>query len=323
MYIVTGGAGFIGSAFVHKLNQEGIDDIIIVDELGDSEKWKNLIGLKFKDYLHKKRYIELIESAKFKGRLTAMIHMGACSSTTETDLDFLMKNNYRYSKRLAEYSLENNIRFLYASSAATYGDASAGYSDDLALIDKLRPLNRYGYSKQLFDLWVLKKQVQDRVAGFKFFNVYGPNEYHKDDMRSVVNKAYHQIKDSGTVSLFKSYRPDYKDGEQKRDFIYIKDCLDVMWYFLDNPEHNGIFNIGSAKARSWNDLASAVFSALGAEKSIKYIDMPDHLKDQYQYFTEATIDKLKETGCPCDFMSLEDGIIDYVQNYMEKDFACM
>lgn len=317
MYIVTGGAGFIGSAFVSKLNQEGVSEVLIVDNLNHSEKWKNLIGLSYLDYLHKDSFLELLAKGRFKAKITAIIHLGACSSTTETDSDYLMENNFHYSKALGKYSLENNTRFIYASSAATYGNGALGYSDENDAFPKLVPLNRYGYSKHLMDLWCLRKGYDKEFAAFKFFNVYGPNEYHKGDMRSVVHKAYQQIKANGSVKLFKSYHPDYTDGEQKRDFIYVKDCCDVMWWFLENPDTNGIFNLGTGQARSWNELAKAAFAALSLEPKIEYIDMPEELKSHYQYFTEANMDKLLSSGCPFKPHSLEDGVKDYIQNHLE------
>lgn len=323
MHVVTGGAGFIGSAVVSKLNAEGINDILIVDELGHSEKWKNLLNSSYLEYFHKDDFIKLLEAGKFKGQISAVVHMGACSSTTETDMDFLMQNNFGYSMRLAKHCLESGIRFIYASSAATYGDGAQGYSDRPDDFSRLRPLNRYGYSKHLFDLWTIRNKVWDQICGLKFFNVYGPNEYHKEDMRSVVNKAYHQIKESGRVRLFKSYRPEFADGEQKRDFIYVKDCADVIWWLLNNSEVNGVFNLGTGNAESWNALASAVFSALGLQSNIEYIDMPEALRSQYQYFTQAEMLSLKQAGCPVHFRSLAEGVRDYVQNYLEQTSSCL
>jgi len=318
MYIVTGGAGFIGSAFVWKLNELGIDDILIVDNLGTTQKWKNLVNLRYYDYLHKDDFLEELYASRFP-KIESIIHMGACSSTTELDADYLMDNNFHYTKELAKYCLANNIRLIYASSAATYGDGSLGFSDDHSIIPKLKPLNMYGYSKQLFDLWALKKEILDKIVGIKFFNVYGPNEYHKGDMKSVVCKAYYQIKETGKLKLFKSYKPEYKDGEQKRDFVYIKDCVDVMAWFLERRDVNGIFNLGTGKARTWNDLAKATFSAMGLETNIEYIDMPEAIRDKYQYFTQADMKKLQDAGYKRKFTSLEDAVKDYVQNYLSKE----
>jgi ADP-L-glycero-D-manno-heptose 6-epimerase len=245
--------------------------------------------------------------------------MGACSSTTERDADYLWNNNYLYTKTLAEWSLQRGIRFIYASSAATYGDGTQGFSDDHSKINILKPINMYGYSKQLFDLWALKNHVENKIAGIKFFNVFGPNEYHKADMTSVIFKAFHQIKETGKVRLFKSYLPKYPDGGQLRDFVYVKDCLNVMWWLFNNPAANGIFNLGTGKARTWNDLIKAVFAAMGIKTNIEYIEMPESLRNQYQYFTEAQMSKLKKAaGCPVVFSPLEDSVRDYVVNYLQK-----
>lgn len=319
MFIVTGGAGFIGSAFVWKLNSEGIDNILIVDELDKSEKWKNLTNRRFVDYIHKDEFLKMLSRDSLPSTISKVIHMGACTSTTEQDADYLKQNNYYYTQTLAKWSLKKNIRFLYASSAATYGDGSEGFSDDDKTTLVLQPLNMYGYSKQLFDLWVLRNNLSQKMVGIKFFNVFGPNEYHKDDMVSVVFKAFCQIKKTGKVKLFKSYKPKYKDGEQVRDFIYVKDCVEAMWWFLKNREVNGIFNLGTGKARSWNDLAKAVFSAMGREPNIEYIEMPETIKPKYQYFTEAKMEKFYSSGCPVRFRSLEDGIKDYVINYLQQE----
>jgi ADP-L-glycero-D-manno-heptose 6-epimerase len=242
--------------------------------------------------------------------------MGANSSTTEKDADHLIENNYEYTKSLAQYSIKNNIRFIYASSAATYGDGSLGFADNEDEINLLRPLNMYGYSKQLFDLWAIRNKLMDKIAGIKYFNVYGPNEYHKEDMRSVVNKAYDQIKETGKVKLFKSENPLYKDGEQKRDFIYIKDAVEMTLFFLFNREKNGIYNVGSGKARTWNALVKSIFNALGRPINLDYVELPDHLKTKYQYFTEADISKIKKAGYTQPSFSLEDGVTDYVKNYL-------
>ena len=318
MIIVTGGAGFIGSMIVWKLNSLGYDNIIIVDELGTDEKWKNLVGLKYTDFINKDVFIQNIEKG-LNLNVKSIIHMGANSSTTENDADHLIKNNYEYSKTLAKYSFKNNLRFIYASSAATYGDGALGFNDDEKNLTSLHPLNMYGYSKHLFDLWIDKHGMVDKVAGLKYFNVYGPNEYHKGDMRSVVNKAFDQILSTGKVKLFKSKNPNYKDGEQKRDFLYIKDAVEMTLFFLDNKDKNGLFNIGSGKARTWNDLVTAIFNAMGKPVNIEYIELPGHLIEKYQYFTEANLSKLKNAGYTKTLFSLEEGVTDYVQNYLLKN----
>ena len=318
MIIVTGGAGFIGSAFVWRLNREGIRDIIIVDQLGTDDKWKNLVGLTFTDYIHKNEFIEMVIADEVPFEVSSVVHMGACSSTTERDADYLWENNYLYSREVADWALRHNARFIYASSAATYGDGSSGFSDDHEIISRLKPSNMYGYSKQVFDLWVLKNKLEKKMAGIKFFNVYGPNEYHKGDMVSVIYKAFHQIQETGKVRLFKSYKKEYPDGGQMRDFIYVKDCANVMWWLLENPSVNGIYNLGTGKARTWNDLIAAVFSSMGRKTNIQYIEMPESLRNQYQYFTQAQMDKLKKTGCHVNFSSLEDSVRDYVTNYLQN-----
>lgn len=316
MIVVTGGAGFIGSAIVWKLNQLGQSKIIIVDDLGTDDKWKNLVPLKFEDFIHKDDFIEMIIDEDIPFDISAIIHMGANSSTTEKDADHLFTNNYQYTKELAAYCLEKNIRFIYASSAATYGDGSLGFEDDESKLETLRPLNMYGYSKQLFDLWAKRNNAFDKIVGLKYFNVYGPNEYHKEDMRSVVHKAFEQIRDSGKVKLFKSLNEKYRDGEQLRDFIYVKDAVDMTLFFLDKPDINGLFNIGTGKSRTWNDLVSAIFKALNKEINIEYVDLPEHLREKYQYFTEANMNKIKKAGFNSSITSLEDGVADYVKNYL-------
>ena len=316
MIVVTGGAGFIGSAIVWKLNQLGEDKIIIVDELGTDEKWKNLVSLQFEDFEHKDDFISMIIERDVPFKIDSVIHMGANSSTTEKDADHLFSNNYLYTKELSKYCLEKNIRFIYASSAATYGDGSLGFDDNENKLETLRPLNMYGYSKQMFDLWAKRNGLFDKIVGLKYFNVFGPNEYHKGDMRSVVHKAFEQIRDTGKVKLFKSLNPKYKDGEQLRDFIYIKDAVDMTLFFLDKPNINGLYNIGTGKARKWNDLVTAIFKALNKEVNIEYVDLPEHLREKYQYFTEANINKIKKAGFNSSITSLEDGVTDYVKNYL-------
>jgi len=315
VYIVTGGAGFIGSNIVKALNDKGLTNIIIVDHLTDNGKWKNLIGLKFVSYYDRKDFLdELNRGTSSLDNVDAIIHMGACTKTTETDENYLIYNNAIYSKTLFDYAAYHNIRFIYASSAATYGDGAKGYNDSET---DLKPLNCYGYSKYLFDQWVIgsvKKPLQ--CVGLKFFNVFGPNEYHKGQMASVVYHGYNQIKKDGEIRLFKSYKQEYKDGEQKRDFIYVKDAVKVVLFFLSQPHINGIFNVGTGKARTFLDLAKAIFSALNLEPNIRFIDMPEDLKDKYQYFTEADITRLRNAGFYVNFSELEDAVKDYVQNYL-------
>lgn len=319
MIVVTGGAGFIGSAIVWRLNQMGIDKIIIVDELGTDDKWKNLNGLKFADFFHKDDFMGLILQRSVPFKITSMIHLGACSSTTEKDADYLMDNNVHYSQELAKYSIEKGNRFIYASSAATYGDGSNGYNDDENNLNDLRPLNMYGYSKQLFDLWIKRNGLMDKVVGVKYFNVYGPNEYHKDDMRSVVHKAFEQVRDFGKVKLFKSYNPEYKDGEQKRDFVYVKDAVDMTLHFLEREDKNGIFNVGTGNAQTWVELVTALFNAVGKPVNIEFVDMPEEIRGKYQYFTQANLGKIRNAGYDKKIMDVNEGVNDYVKNYLLKD----
>ncbi|MGQ9799587.1 MAG: ADP-glyceromanno-heptose 6-epimerase [Ignavibacterium sp.] len=319
MIVVTGGAGFIGSAIVWKLNLSGNNNIVIVDELGTTDKWKNLVGLKFQDFIHKDDFISAIKEDTIEFPIEAIIHMGANSSTTEKDADYLYSNNFLYTRELAKYCLSKNIRFIYASSAATYGDGSLGFDDDESKLETLRPLNMYGYSKQLFDLWAKRNNILNKIVGIKYFNVYGPNEYHKGDMRSVVHKAFEQVRDTGKVRLFKSLNPKYKDGEQMRDFVYVKDAVDMTLHFLEHKDKNGIFNVGTGKARTWIDLVTALFNAVGKPVNIEFIDLPEHLREKYQYFTEANLSKIKSAGYNKSLISLEDGINDYVKNYLLKN----
>jgi ADP-L-glycero-D-manno-heptose 6-epimerase len=316
MIIVTGGAGFIGSAIIAALNKRGIDNIIVVDELGTDLRWKNLVNLSFADYINKDDFLELVLEDDFHQDIKTIFHMGACTSTTETDATFLMQNNFQYTKLLATWAFEHDIRFVYASSAATYGDGSKGFEDAEEKLDELRPLNMYGYSKHLFDLWARRHGLLEQIAGLKYFNVFGPNEYHKADMRSFVLKAYEQTQADGKVRLFKSHNPDYPDGEYKRDFLYVKDAVNMTLFFLDNPKINGIFNIGTGNARTWNDMVKAVFSALDRKPNIEFIEMPYKLRKQYQYFTQADMTKLRNAGYTAEITSLESTVTDYVQQYL-------
>ena len=316
--IVTGAAGFIGRNCVAELNRRGKTDLLLVDVLGTDDKWKNLVGLTYEDLLTPEELVERIDlDIGFVDEIEAIIHLGACSATTEKDADYLFQNNTRYTETLADWCIHNDIRFVYASSAATYGDGSLGYSDADAVTPTLKPLNMYGYSKHLFDLWALQRGWLNKIVGLKYFNVFGPNEDHKGSMRSVVNIAYQQILKTGEVQLFKSDRPDYKDGEQMRDFVYVKDAVDVTLWFVDHPNANGLFNCGTGKARTWVDLASATFRAMGREPNIRFIDMPDHLKGKYQYFTQADAAKLRAAGYTKPFTTLEDAVKDYVDTSLK------
>ncbi len=310
--IVTGGAGFIGSAVVWQLNELGYDDILIVDRLDDTDKWKNLSPLRFADYIDADDFADEIGSFK---DVKTIFHLGACSSTTETNSDYMFRNNYQYTKDLAEFSLANDIRFIYASSAATYGDGLAGMRDGTDDLDNLRPLNVYGYSKHLFDKYAARNGMFDRIVGLKYFNVFGPNENHKGDMRSLVNKAFEQINETGNLQLFKSHNSEYADGEFGRDFVYVKDTVDMTLYFMENSG-GGLFNVGSGQENTWNALAAAVFNALDLPQNVEYIDMPEHLRDRYQYHTRADTTRLREAGYANEMTSLDEAVGDYVKNYL-------
>ncbi len=320
MIVVTGGAGFIGSNLIKALNDAGETDILVVDRLGSSEKWRNLNDLKFHDYEHKDTFIEKAEKGLFNQLIKAVVHLGACSSTTELDADYLMGNNFQYSKRLAGvFAARPGLRVIYASSAATYGDGSHGYSDRHEACDILRPLNMYGYSKQLFDLWAMRTGFIKHSIGLKYFNVFGPNEHHKADMRSVAIRAYFQAKQTGRVKLFRSYRTQYADGEQLRDFIYVKDAVRITLFFLERPELSGIFNVGTGHPASFNQLANAVFAAMGMQPDIEYIEMPEGLEKRYQYYTCADTSKLLSAGFDGVFTELPEAVRDYVQGHLEID----
>ncbi len=317
MIVVTGAAGFIGSCLLWELNKRDLKDIVVVDEAKFEKNCPNLSNKKFKQFIDKDSFLELAKNRSLAD-IEVIFHLGACSSTTLNDRDFFMKNNLEYSKVLAEFSIEKNVRFIYASSAATYGDGQAGFSDENKVTLKLKPLNFYGQSKHLFDLWILEKGWDKKVVGLKYFNVFGPNEYHKDDMMSLVAKSYETVARERKMRLFKSHRKDYKDGEQKRDFIYVFDALKATLFFWDNPQISGIFNVGTGKARSWNDLANALFRALNIKANIEYFDMPPNLVNKYQYFTQADTRKLKKSGFDCKFTSLEDAIKDYTKFLKNK-----
>lgn len=313
--LVTGGAGFIGSGIVWGLNRQGCNNIVITDPSPRTSRKQNLESLHFTDYIEPGEMLSRYSSGSL-GAFDFIFHIGACSSTTETDEDFLRRNNYEFSRDLARFALSAGARFVYASSAATYGAANEMDDTDPRNLESLRPLNPYGRSKQMMDLYAWRHGWLDRIVGLKYFNVFGPNEEHKGDMRSVAHKSFEQVKETGVIRLFKSYRPEYRDGEQKRDFLYVKDAVAMTLYLAENRNANGIFNLGSGHARTWNQLALAVFAALGRAPHIEYVEMPQSVRDQYQYFTQADIGKLRSAGYSQPITALEDAVRDYVVNYL-------
>lgn len=318
MIVVTGGAGFIGSCIVRTFNENGINDIVIVDNISSTEKWKNIRNKRFITYYNKGEFLEKLQ--KLDG-VDAIIHMGAQSSTTEINFDYLWNNNVEYTKRLWNYCAQKNISFIYASSAATYGSGGNGF-DDNGNIDELLPLNGYGYSKQVFDQWVKHHATNapKQHVGLKFFNVYGPNEYYKGSMASMVFHGFRQIMADGEIRLFKSCNPDYKDGFQLRDFVYVKDICSVICWLLEHTHINGLYNVGTGHAQSFYELAEATFNALDMAPNIKFIDMPENLREKYQYFTQAEMSKLQNAGYRKKFLDVNDGVNDYVQNYLSQNF---
>jgi ADP-L-glycero-D-manno-heptose 6-epimerase len=317
--LLTGGSGFIGSALLWELNRGGFDDVVVADVLDHGEKWKNLVPLRFRDYLEAADLLAAVErSAAWLDQFRTIVHLGACSSTTETDAGYLMRNNYGFTKVLAEAAVARGIRFVYASSAATYGALEEDLAESRPL-DTLRPLNMYAYSKHAFDLYAERAGLASRIAGLKYFNVYGPNEAHKGDMRSVVAKAFDQIRRDGVVRLFRSYRPDFADGEQRRDFVYVKDAVRMTLAVATNTAATGLFNIGSGAAHTWLDLANGAFAALGREPHIEFVEMPAALRDKYQYATQASINRIRRAGFDGRLVRFQDGIMDYVQRYLAID----
>lgn len=324
MIVVTGAAGLIGGAICRELNRRGREDLILVDHLGMSDKWMNLRTIRYKDYFEKDEFIYLIEEATQAGNIdprlegiTTIIHMGANSSTTERDATHLIENNYRYSVILALFAEKFRARMVYASSAATYGEGDEGFEDDIDSIEKLRPLNMYGYSKFMFDRWLKVRGFHPLFAGLKYFNVFGPNEYHKGEMMSLVLKAYRQIQETGKLKLFKSYRDEYKHGEQMRDFFYVEDAARMTVFLaLDNTEISGLFNAGSGVASTWVELATGIFEAMDKPVEIEFIEMPEYLKDRYQYYTCAPIDRIRNAGYTLPVTPLKEAVADYVKNYL-------
>ncbi len=317
--VITGAAGMIGSAIVRHLNDFGQENLILVDALESGEKWKNLVGKLFSLIISPNMLFDWLKD--HGDEVDVVIHMGACSDTTETNADYLLENNYRYSIRLAEWALSHNKRFIYASSAATYGDGELGFSDDEAGLNALRPLNMYGYSKHLVDLWLQREGGLNRAVGLKYFNVFGPNEYHKGKMASVVLKMTGTARKEGAIQLFKSNTPRFGHGEQCRDFIYVKDAVRMTCAFLE-PRHRdlgGIYNIGQGQATTWNRLVSALFTALDQQERIHYIDMPEFLAHQYQNYTRAEMDKFHKTVAVPPITQIPEAVREYVQEYLLQD----
>ncbi len=316
--LVTGGAGFIGSALVWTLNQRGLDDVVVTDVLGTTDKWRNLVPLRFRDYLEADDLLAMLQKTPaWLDDVRTVFHLGAISATTERDASLLIRNNVDYTKALAQWALGRDVRFVYASSAATYGDGSAGMSD-AADLGTLRPRNAYGFSKHQFDRWAQRHRVLERAVGLKYFNVFGPNEAHKGDMRSVVAKAYEQIVAGGRVRLFKSHRPDYRDGEQRRDFVYVKDAVATTLHLAEAPAA-GLYNVGTGTAHTWLELVTPIFAALGRSAAIDFVDMPEGLRAAYQYHTQADVDRLRATGWSQVPTPLADAVTEYVRDYLVRD----
>ena len=317
MIAVTGAAGFIGSNIVYELNRRGHEDLLVVDLDPAGDQAANLAPLRFARYLDKEGFRTWLADPVNARSLDTLYHMGACSSTTETDWSYLAENNLGYTRELCLRCLDADVRFVNASSAATYGDGSRGYRDDHAGLRDLKPLNLYGKSKHDFDLWALSEKLLESIVCLKYFNVYGPNEWHKGDMRSMVCKGFEQIRDNGLVRLFQSDRPEYPDGGQQRDFVFVRDAVDMTLWFGERKDVGGVFNVGTGEANTWNRLITAIFTAMGREAAIEYVPMPDHLKGKYQYHTRAEMTKLGDAGYGRPVTLLEDAVDDYDQNHLD------
>lgn len=323
MYVVTGGAGFIGSNILAALEERGLRPLVVVDRLRDGTKWRNISKREVTDIVTPEHVFDFLDSHRSK--IKAILHMGAISATTERDADKIVTNNFNLTIALYKWCAVHGVRFIYASSAATYGDGSHGFDDNASVehLSLLQPLNAYGWSKHLFDRR-LSRQIADgrqtppQWVGLKFFNVYGPNEYHKGGQSSVVSQVFPHARENAHFNLFKSHNPDYEDGGQMRDFVWVGDCVDVIMWLLDNPQVSGLFNLGTGKARTFRDLAAAVYKALGKEPRIRFVDTPMQIRDKYQYFTEARMDRLREAGYTKPMTSLEEGVTRYVQQYLNK-----
>lgn len=324
MIVVTGGAGFIGSNILAQLSEDGRTGLVVCDWLEDGDKWRNIANCELEDVIAPEALFDFLH--KNAGQIDAVIHMGAISSTTETDVDLIVRSNIRLTNDLWDWAAATGTRLIYASSAATYGDGDAGFDDDMGLdaLAQLKPLNAYGWSKHLVDRRIARHlsaggAKPPQWVGLKFFNVYGPNEYHKGGQKSVVAHIHPDARSGGPVRLFKSHNPNYEDGGQLRDFVYVKDCARVVSWLLETPSVSGLFNLGTGEARSFKDLAHATFTALNRQANIEYVDTPEQIRDKYQYFTQAQMDRLREAGYTQPFTSLEDGVADYVRTYLEAD----
>ena len=319
MLVVTGGAGFIGSALVAALNARGRDDILIVDDFGDGPKWKNLRGKRFLDVVAPETFAHDLTAGVYGGKIEGLLHIGAITDTSYPDMDQFYVRNVRYTRALAQWATANDVRFVCASSASVYGDGAQGFSDDDALTPALLPMNPYAFSKWLSDTEAIREGWTEKSVGLRFFNVFGPNEYHKGRMASVVWHATNQIRETGQIKLFQSHKEGYADGEQERDFVYVKDVCAVVLWFLDHPEANGIYNVGTGKARTFNDLARAIFRALDQMPEMVYIPTPENIRAAYQYHTEADLTRLRAVGCDVPFTSLEEAVSDYVGSYLQNE----
>jgi len=316
MILITGASGFIGSALACALNRQGSSDLILCDRFGKNEKWQNLLGVSFHRFIHRDELFDFLGCPSNAAQITSVVHLGACSDTTQTDMDYLLENNVNFSIRLCQWALDNDVRFVYASSAATYGDGSLGFSDADELTPKLRPLNKYGFSKWLFDMWVLQHGLQNHVAGLRYFNVFGPNEYHKGTMASVIYRTMPQAVNDGRIRLFESHRSDFAHGEQARDFIYIDEIIDITCFVLRTRQANGIFNAGTGRAHTFNELARGVFDGLGRQPVIDYFPMPEELRGRYQYYTCADMARLRQAGYTPGPDRFRDFVARYVRDYL-------
>lgn len=317
MIVITGAEGFIGSCLVARLNDDGYNDLVLVDDFSTGERSRNLDNKQFSQKVQRSDFFDWLD--KNENGVQFIFHIGARTDTTETDEQIFKTLNIDFSKTLWQKCVAYGLPMVYASSAATYGEGEHGYSDDDGKLEQLTPLNPYGRSKHTFDIWATQQEQQPFFwAGLKFFNVYGPNEYHKKRMASVILHAFYQIRETGSIKLFRSHRPEYKDGEQKRDFIYVKDLADVCIHLMLNRKHSGLYNLGTGTARTWNDLAKSIFSAVGKPVHIDYIDIPEDIREKYQYFTEADMQKLHDAGYTKPFTPIEEGVADYVSHYLSE-----